>query len=528
MTKPVRDAVEVQTQSLVRGIEGQPIAPADVQPHVAAVAGHRCAVLHDHAAGQDRERIHVAHELGHIVVRRRQYDVFGGTGLNDPAVLKDGNVISQPQSLVHIVADEKDGLLDARLQRQEFVLQLAADQRIQRRKRLVHQQNIRIRRECPRQSDALLHAAGQYADVTLGPLRQADQLQFLVDDGFPPRGGFTAQLQAEADVFAHGAPWQQAELLEHHGDAFAPQPAHLRGVAGRDVDGGLAVANQHMAARDGVQAIRGAQQRGFARAREAHQHGNLAGSDAQVGSSHADDDPEFVVNVGAGGAAVERGERLAQTLASIPPGLGEQDIDVLEFPGRVHRDTPRSLGLLMRSSMMASSTMVKPASNPIPTCTEFSARTTGTPSPPAPTRAAITTIDRLSMMHWVIPAMIVDAALGNSTFHRSCMGVAPKASPASMSGFGTEEMPRCVRRMGAGSANITVEISPGTTPRPNRTRVGIRYTKVGSVCIRSSAGRSAANRRGRWAAAMPNGTPMAVDAKVATMTSDSVSSVASQ
>ena len=104
----------------------------------------------------------------------------------------------------------------------------------------------------------------------------------------------------------------------------------------------------------------------------------------------------------------------------------------------------------MRSKTMASSTMVNPASKPMPTCTEFSARTTGTPRPPAPTRAAITTMDRLSMMHWVMPAMMVDAALGNSTFHSSCMGVAPKASPASMSGFGTEEMPRWVRRIGRG------------------------------------------------------------------------------
>ena len=89
----------------------------------------------------------------------------------------------------------------------------------------------------------------------------------------------------------------------------------------------------------------------------------------------------------------------------------------------------------MRSKMMASSTMVKPASKPMPICTELSARTTGTPSPPAPTSAAITTIDRLSMMHWVMPAMMVAAALGSSTFHKSCSGVAPNASPASMSGL---------------------------------------------------------------------------------------------
>ena len=118
--------------------------------------------------------------------------------------------------------------------------------------------------------------------------------------------------------------------------------------------------------------------------------------------------------------------------------------------------------------------MVKPASKPMPICTEFSARTTGTPRPPAPTRAAITTIDRLNMMHWVMPATMVPAALGSSTFQRSCSGVAPKASPASISGRGTEEIPRCVSRIGAGNANITVEMSPGTTPSPNSTNVGMR------------------------------------------------------
>src|SRR5450755_4338240 len=64
----------------------------------------------------------------------------------------------------------------------------------------------------------------------------------------------------------------------------------------------------------------------------------------------------------------------------------------------------------MRSSRIASSTLVKPASRPMPTCTVASARTTGTPRPPAPTSAAITTMDRLSMMHWVMQASMRDDA----------------------------------------------------------------------------------------------------------------------
>ena len=78
------------------------------------------------------------------------------------------------------------------------------------------------------------------------------------------------------------------------------------------------------------------------------------------------------------------------------------------------------------------------------------------------------------MMHWVMPARISGAALGNSTFTSVCQRVAPNASPASSNDFGTPLIPRCVSRIGAGSAKITVEMSAGTTPRPNSTRVGIR------------------------------------------------------
>ncbi len=46
--------------------------------------------------------------------------------------------------------------------------------------------------------------------------------------------------------------------------------------------------------------------------------------------------------------------------------------------------------------------------------------------------------------------------------------------------------------------------------------------------MRSSTGRSAANSRGRCAAAMPTGTPISVEKSAETMTSESVSSVAAQ
>eukprot|EP00659_Diplonema_papillatum_P013592 gene13591-20931_t len=68
----------------------------------------------------------------------------------------------------------------------------------------------------------------------------------------------------------------------------------------------------------------------------------------------------------------------------------------------------------MRSSMMASSTIARPASKPRAMSAVFSALTTGLPRPSAPTRAAITTIDNDSMMHWVMPAAMLGMAWGSS------------------------------------------------------------------------------------------------------------------
>ena len=58
------------------------------------------------------------------------------------------------------------------LQLQQLVLQLGADQRIERRERLVHQQDRRLGGEGARQADALLHAARKLMRVFLRPLRR--------------------------------------------------------------------------------------------------------------------------------------------------------------------------------------------------------------------------------------------------------------------------------------------------------------------------------------------------------------------
>ena len=57
---------------------------------------------------------------------------------------------------------------------------LRLDRDVERRNRLVRDEYIRIERECPRQSDALPLAAGEFVGKAIGGLRiQPDQLEQL-------------------------------------------------------------------------------------------------------------------------------------------------------------------------------------------------------------------------------------------------------------------------------------------------------------------------------------------------------------
>ena len=56
-------------------------------------------------------------------------------------------------------------------------------------------------------------------------------------------------------------------------------------------------------------------------------------------------------------------------------------------------------------------------------------------------------------------------------------------------------------------AKITVANAPGTVPKPKNSTAGIRYTKAGMVCMKSSMGRMILLHRLLLAVQMPNGTP---------------------
>ena len=103
---------------------------------------------------------------------------------------------------------------------QQLLLQDFAGLRVERGERLVHQQHRRIHRQRAHQADALLHAAGELIGIVLLEAGEPDQLE-IVADPLPDlrRAATPRHRQPERRVVVDGLPRQQAEMLEHHGDA---------------------------------------------------------------------------------------------------------------------------------------------------------------------------------------------------------------------------------------------------------------------------------------------------------------------
>ena len=122
------------------------------------------------------------------------------------------------------MGDEDGGQAQLLLDAADLLAQVFANPRIQRRQRLVEQQQARAGDQRTSQGYALALAAGQLLRVTAGEVIQLDQLQHFLD----PLFGFAAfdllHAQAKSDVLLHGHIGEQRVALEYHADA-----AFLRG-----------------------------------------------------------------------------------------------------------------------------------------------------------------------------------------------------------------------------------------------------------------------------------------------------------
>ena len=252
------------------------------------------------------------------------------------------------------MADEHDGAFQLVLQVQQFILQPGADQRVKRRKRLIHQQDRGIGDKGAGQTDALLHAAAKLSHLAVGPLRQADQRQLRLDPVLAGGVVDARKFQPQTDIFTHGSPGQQAELLEHHGDHRQAQPAQRGGIGMGDRGHLVAVQHPHVAAAHPVQPVDGPQQGGFARPRQAHQHQYLAIADRQGAVMHPQHLRGGFLDFGAALPLIHQRQ-------GHPGVVAKHDVDGIKLNSILHHFTSRRS---IRSSAMASATITDPASNP--------------------------------------------------------------------------------------------------------------------------------------------------------------------
>ena len=114
---------------------------------------------HQRDSPQHVERVHVGDELTHVLVLRLGDDLLRRADLDNAPALHYGNPRADLERLVEVVAHEQDGPTQRLLQREQLVLQALADQGIEGREGLVHQQDFGIGRERAREAHALLHSA---------------------------------------------------------------------------------------------------------------------------------------------------------------------------------------------------------------------------------------------------------------------------------------------------------------------------------------------------------------------------------
>src|ERR671915_2326942 len=174
-------------------------------------------------------------------------DLVGAAAAVDPradhlrharrATGQDDDLVGDVDGLLDRMGHEDHGLALIAEQPQQVVLELAADLLVDRREGLVHQQDVGVHPEGPREADALPHPAGELVGVGVLEARQPHLVYIRPRGLLALLAGQPAQLQAEGDVAQHRRPRHERQILEHErpvrpgprdGDAVDLDPARRR------------------------------------------------------------------------------------------------------------------------------------------------------------------------------------------------------------------------------------------------------------------------------------------------------------
>jgi hypothetical protein len=262
------------------------------------------------------------HEVGDVIIGRVHDDIFRGADLHHAPITHDGNAVANAHRLVKVVGDEDGGLLELLRQLDELVLQLAADQRVERAERLVHQQHVRVGCQRAGKAHTLLHAARQLMGKLVAPGPKLHNIENAGSLFQPVVLADLADFQRHRHVVQHRAVRQQREVLEHHADlAVAERLQLLR--AERHHVGAL----DHDLAGGGLQQpVEVAHQGGLAAARQAHDAEDLTAVHTEADIGHANNGVVAGQHFGlAQPFGLDRGQRSGCVVAEDLPDIGNLD-----------------------------------------------------------------------------------------------------------------------------------------------------------------------------------------------------------
>ena len=145
-------------------------------------------------------------------------DLLGRVQLLDPAFMHQDDLVGHRHGLFLVMRDEHGRDADFLLDAADLVLHLAADLPVERRQRLVQEQDRRFDDQSARQRHALLLSARELADLAALQVTESDQRRVILDLLLNGLTVDLADLQTVGNVIKHGHVRDQRVVLEHHAD----------------------------------------------------------------------------------------------------------------------------------------------------------------------------------------------------------------------------------------------------------------------------------------------------------------------
>ncbi len=215
-------AVTLRTLTSSGRTQARTLAPAacpSAGPQVRSVPPTRTRPGRRHHAV---EEIHRADEIRHERRRGVAIDLHRRADLLDHAVVHHHDAVGHGQRLFLVMRHHDGGEAQPALQRADLVAQPHAHARIQRRQRLVQQQQARRGREGARQRHALLLTAGQLCGVFEAGIGHPHQPQQFLHPLGDVGAAHLAAAQSVADIVVDREIGEQRVGLEHDAE-IAPR-----------------------------------------------------------------------------------------------------------------------------------------------------------------------------------------------------------------------------------------------------------------------------------------------------------------